>query len=81
MRVALLGVGLIGGSIGAALRQRLPGADVTGFDPGAGVLHRARAVGAVDRAAATVAEAVAGAETCFPTWPPKPWRPRGPTAW
>ena len=39
--VAVVGVGLIGGSIGLAARERL-GARVRGFDPGDGVLARAR---------------------------------------
>jgi prephenate dehydrogenase len=38
--VAVLGVGLVGGSVGLAARERL-GAEVRGFDPGAGVLDRA----------------------------------------
>ncbi len=64
MRVAVVGVGLIGGSIGLAARERL-GATVTGFDPGAGVLHAARARGALDAAAGSVAEALTGAEAAF----------------
>jgi prephenate dehydrogenase len=64
MTVAVIGVGLIGGSIGLAARERL-GATVRGYDAGDGVLDRARERGAVDEACATVAEAVAGAETVF----------------
>ena len=41
LMVAVLGVGLVGGSVGLAARERL-GAEVRGFDPGAGVLGRAR---------------------------------------
>jgi prephenate dehydrogenase len=64
MTVAVIGVGLIGGSIGLAARERL-GATVRGYDAGDGVLDRARERGAVDEACTTVAEAVAGAETVF----------------
>ncbi len=64
MRVAVVGVGLIGGSIGLAARERL-GATVTGFDPGAGVLDAALDRGALDAAAASPAEALAGAEAAF----------------
>ena len=50
VRIAVLGVGLIGGSVGLAARERL-GAEVAGWDPGAGVLDAALERGAVDRAA------------------------------
>jgi prephenate dehydrogenase len=64
VRIAVLGVGLIGGSIGLAARERL-GAEVVGFDPAPGALDAALDVGAVDRAAPDVAGAVAGAEAAF----------------
>jgi prephenate dehydrogenase len=64
MRVAILGVGLIGGSIGLAARERA-GAHVTGYDPGAGVLDAAARRGAIDDAAGGPAEAVAGADAVF----------------
>src|SRR5436189_1127294 len=64
MVVAVIGVGLIGGSIGLAARERL-GATVRGFDPGDGVLEAARERGAIHEACATAAEAVAGADTAF----------------
>lgn len=64
MRAAIIGVGLIGGSIGLAVRERL-GADVTGWDPSPGVLDAARAHGAIDRGAESVAAAVAEAELVF----------------
>ncbi len=64
MRIAVLGVGLIGGSIGLAARRRL-GAEVVGFDPTAEPLERALELGAIDEAAGGVAEAVAGAEAIF----------------
>jgi prephenate dehydrogenase len=64
MRIAVLGVGLIGGSIGLAARGRLE-AEVSGFDPDAGTLERALAEGAIDSGAASVAAACDGAEVVF----------------
>src|SRR5918997_4795834 len=64
MKLAIVGVGLIGGSIGLAARERL-GAEVVGFDPGAGVLDAALEVGALDRAAPDAAAALDGAEAAF----------------
>ena len=64
MIVAVLGVGLIGGSIGLAARERL-GAEVRGFDPAPGAREAALARGAVTSACATPAEALAGAEAAF----------------
>lgn len=64
MKVAVLGVGLIGGSIGLAARERL-GAEVAGFDPDPGGRRRAAGLGAVDVACESVAEAVEGAELVF----------------
>ncbi len=64
MRVAILGVGLIGGSIGLAARGRL-GAEVTGFDPDATTVERALELGALDRGAEALAEAVEGADAVF----------------
>ncbi len=64
MRVAVIGVGLIGGSIGLAARGRL-GAHVVGYDPdervGAAALER----GAVETVATGLAGAVADAEIVF----------------
>lgn len=64
MRLAVLGVGLIGGSIGLAARSRA-GAHVTGYDPDERALSAALELGAIDRAAPSVAEAVADAEAVF----------------
>ncbi len=61
MKVAVVGVGLIGGSIGLAARQRLD-ATVSGFDPDPATLERAVEHGALDEAAGSIAEAVRGAE-------------------
>jgi prephenate dehydrogenase len=64
MRIAVLGVGLIGGSVGLAVRARLD-AQVAGFDPDADLLDRAAELGAIDSAHRTVAEAVEGADLVF----------------
>ncbi len=64
MRIALVGVGLIGGSIGLAARERL-GATVTGYDTSAEALGVARERGAVDRACAEISDAVRDAEAVF----------------
>jgi prephenate dehydrogenase len=64
MRIAILGVGLIGGSIGLAARQRLE-AEVVGFDPDPATLERAGEAEVIDRGAATAAEACDGAEVVF----------------
>ena len=64
MKVAVVGVGLIGGSIGLAARARLD-ARVAGFDPDAAVGTAALARGAVEIVASSVADAVADAELVF----------------
>jgi len=64
LKLAVLGVGLIGGSIGLAARGRA-GAQVCGYDPDGGVLDRALELGAIDTRATDITEAVAGAEVVF----------------
>lgn len=64
MRIAVLGVGLIGGSIGLAAR-RLKGAEAVGFDPDPAMLERALEVGAIDVAAGSAAEACSTADVVF----------------
>jgi prephenate dehydrogenase len=63
LKLAVIGVGLIGGSVGLAAREQ--GAEVAGWDLDPDVLEGARERGAVDHAAASIAEAVAQAEACF----------------
>ncbi len=58
--VAIVGVGLMGGSLGLALRG-LGGVEVRGADPDPEALRVAVAVGAIGVASASVEEAVAGA--------------------
>lgn len=57
----MLGVGLIGGSIGLAARRRTD-AEVCGFDPDERVRAKALELGALDAQAKDVASAVAGAD-------------------
>ena len=88
MKVAVVGVGLIGGSIGLAARQRL-GAHVSGYDPSAGALEAAIARGAIDRVLVSVEAAVADADFAFvaapvqvlAAWSPTCWRRPAPSAW
>jgi prephenate dehydrogenase len=64
MRIAVLGVGLIGGSIGLAARQRAH-ANVSGWDADPRVGERALRLGAIDERADSSADAVAGADVVF----------------
>ena len=64
MKVAVVGVGLIGGSVGLAARQRL-GAHVSGYDPSAGALEAAVARGAIVESAHSIQAAVANADFAF----------------
>ncbi|MFT3862964.1 MAG: prephenate dehydrogenase/arogenate dehydrogenase family protein [Solirubrobacterales bacterium] len=63
-RIAVLGVGLIGGSIGLAARGRL-GAEVAGFDPDPATREAALSAGAADTATDSIAAACEGAEVVF----------------
>jgi prephenate dehydrogenase len=65
MRIAVLGVGLIGGSVGLAARRFVPGAEVVGHGRDAARLDRARELGAIDTVAGTLEEALDGADVCF----------------
>jgi prephenate dehydrogenase len=64
MRIAVLGVGLIGGSIGLAARQRL-GAEAIGWSRSRETLDRALELGALDSAAESPEAACEGAEAVF----------------
>jgi prephenate dehydrogenase len=63
VKIAVLGVGLIGGSVGLAARAE--GAEVIGFGRSPERLERARELGAIDAAAGSMEEALHGAEACF----------------
>lgn len=64
MKLAVLGVGLIGGSIGLAARERLD-CEVVGWGPNRPTVDRALELGAIEEAAASVEEACVGAELVF----------------
>ena len=65
MRIAVLGVGLIGGSIGLAARAQVEDTEVVGFGRDPERLRHALHRGAIDRVATSVVEAVEGAQLCF----------------
>ena len=62
MRVAILGTGLIGTSIGLGLRERVSGVYVVGYDRNRRALDAARKLKAVDEVGRTAAEAVQDAD-------------------
>lgn len=64
----MIGVGLIGGSIGLAARRRL-GAHVVGYDADARALRHAQELGAVERSADSLAGAVGEADYVFVATP------------
>src|SRR5947209_10196486 len=63
MKVAVVGTGLIGGSLGLALRRA--GLRVRGYDADADRLARAAARGVIDEAAPSLLDAYAGADAAF----------------
>jgi prephenate dehydrogenase len=66
VRIAIVGVGLIGGSIGLAARTHArPPATVSGWSRSRSTLDRACELGALDRAGDSLADAVCDAEAVF----------------
>jgi len=63
-RIAVVGVGLIGGSIGLAAHERL-GAEVMGFDRSEEALRGGIERGALDHACGSLGEALEGADVAF----------------
>lgn len=61
-RVAILGLGLMGASLGMALRQHGHAREVAGFDRAPGVAARARDIGAIDIPCVSVGEAITGSD-------------------
>jgi cyclohexadieny/prephenate dehydrogenase len=61
-RVAIIGLGLIGGSIGLAVAEHLPGVATTGYDADPAVRRRAAERGLAGTVCETAAEAVAEAD-------------------
>jgi len=60
--LAVVGVGLIGGSLALALRRAGMATRIVGFDRDRGALEAAASLGAIDTAAESVSEAVQGAD-------------------
>ena len=61
-RVAIIGLGLLGGSIGLAVREHLPGVTTTGYDADPAARARASARQLVDQVCDTSADAVRTAD-------------------
>jgi len=61
-RVAIIGLGLLGGSIGLAVREFLPGVATTGYDSDPATRARAAERGLAERVCDTAAEAVREAD-------------------
>ncbi|WP_120717137.1 prephenate/arogenate dehydrogenase family protein [Tsuneonella amylolytica] len=61
-RVAVVGLGLLGGSVGLAIADNLPDCTTTGYDADPATRLRAAERGLVNRVCDTAAEAVAGAD-------------------
>ncbi len=67
--IAVIGVGLIGGSFAAAMRRAGAAARVVGVDRDGAALERAAALGIIDTAAESASEAAAGADLVFVSVP------------
>ncbi|MBA4161926.1 MAG: cyclohexadienyl dehydrogenase [Novosphingobium sp.] len=61
-RIAVIGLGLLGGSVGLAIKAHLPGATTTGYDADPATRARAAERGLVDQICDTAADAVKDAE-------------------
>lgn len=61
-RVSILGVGLLGGSIGLAVKKLASGGEIVGYGHRASTLETATRLGAIDRSTTLAAEAVRGAD-------------------
>ncbi len=69
-RIAIIGLGLLGGSIGLAVREYLPDSVTTGFDSDPQTRKRAAERGLVTTVCETAAEAVANADLVIFCVPP-----------
>ncbi|HEX3099090.1 MAG TPA: prephenate dehydrogenase/arogenate dehydrogenase family protein [Usitatibacter sp.] len=61
-RLAVIGVGLVGGSLALALRRAGAVASIAGYDRDGEALERAAALGVIDTAAASASDAAKGAD-------------------
>ena len=64
-RLSILGVGLLGGSIGLAAKSLISGVSVVGYGHRAATLEEALRLKAIDRPALSAAEAAGGADAVF----------------
>jgi prephenate dehydrogenase len=62
LRLSILGVGLLGGSLGLAAKRRINDCHVTGYGHRKETIDRALQMGAIDRGSASAAEAVRDAD-------------------
>ncbi|NBC36683.1 prephenate/arogenate dehydrogenase family protein [Novosphingobium sp. FSY-8] len=69
-KVAIIGLGLLGGSIGLAIGEYLPGVATTGYDRNRATRRRAAERGLVQTVADSAEEAVAGADLVILCVPP-----------
>ena len=69
-RIAIIGLGLLGGSIGLAVREFLPGVTTTGYDQNPDTRQRAAIRGLVDRVCERATDAVADADLVIFCVPP-----------
>ena len=69
-RVALIGIGLINGSLAQVLRREGKAAELVAYSPRQATRSRALELGLVDRAEADVADAVRGADLVVIGTPP-----------
>jgi prephenate dehydrogenase len=69
VRITVLGVGLIGGSVGLAAKEWFDDAEVVGYGRSLERLDRAREIGAIDSATTDIADALDSAEVCFACGP------------
>jgi prephenate dehydrogenase len=61
-KITIIGLGLLGGSVALAVRQRMPGTAVLGYSHRPSTRRRAKALGVVAETAANLQAAVAGAD-------------------
>ena len=61
-RMTIIGVGLIGGSLGLIAREKKLAGEVVGYGPQRGMLQKGVSLGAIDRYALSLAKAVEGAD-------------------
>jgi len=61
-QVSIIGLGLLGGSVSLAVRQRMPGVDVVGYSHRAATRRKAKALGIAARVAGDLAAATATAD-------------------